>query len=60
MRKRKSAGTQGAISISTESDWGKYQADLDEKWAHDQYCGRSNEEMQAYIGNSPIEAASDL
>src|SRR5438045_8184583 len=53
MRKR-------AISIPTESDWGNYHQDLDEKWAHDQYCGRSNEEMQHYMRTNPIEAASDL
>ena len=46
--------------IPTESDWGDYRGDLDQQWAHDQYCGRSNEEMQKYFRNSPIEAASDL
>jgi len=46
--------------IPTEADWGAYQNDVDQKWAHDQYCGRSNGEMQHYFRNSPIEAASDL
>lgn len=44
----------------SEEDWGNYQADLDQKWAHDQYIGRSNEQMQIYFRNSPIESASDL
>jgi hypothetical protein len=46
--------------IPTEADWGDYRADLDQKWAHDHYCGHSNEQMQKYFRNSPIEAASDL
>jgi len=50
----------GRPRIPTESEWGNYRDDLDEKWAHDQYCGRSNEEMQRYFRNNPIEAASDL
>ncbi|HLJ88222.1 MAG TPA: hypothetical protein VKZ53_15480 [Candidatus Angelobacter sp.] len=51
---------EARTGIPTESDWGDYQADLDQKWAHDQYCGRSNAERQDYLRNSPIEAASDL
>jgi hypothetical protein len=46
--------------IPAESDWGDYNADLDQKWAHDRYIGRSNEEMQHYFRSNPIEAASDL
>jgi hypothetical protein len=50
----------GDASIPAEADWGDYEADLDQRWAHGQYCGRSNEQMQRYVRNSPIEAASDL
>ena len=53
-------GRQKLPGIPTESDWGNYRADLDQKWAHDQYCGHSNEQMHQYIRNSPIEAFSDL
>ena len=51
---------RGDKVIPTEADWGDYHADVDQKWSHDQYCGRSNIEMQTYFRNSPIEAASDL
>jgi hypothetical protein len=59
-RERTERHVPAGSAIPTVSDWGNYHADLDENWAHDQYCGRSNEEMQRYIRNSPIEAASDL
>ena len=60
-RRRTNRNNQhGGVRIPGESDWGDYHSDLDREWAHDQYCGRSNEEMQHYIGNNPIEAASDL
>jgi hypothetical protein len=48
------------LRIPTEADWGDYQADVDQKWAQDQYLGCSNEEMQKYFRSKPIEAASDL
>lgn len=48
------------MRVPTESDWGDYKADLDQEWAHRQYCGRSNEEIQAYFRGSPIGAAEDL
>jgi hypothetical protein len=46
--------------VPTEADWGDYKSDLDQKWAHDQFFGRSNEEMQPYIHGSPLGAAEDL
>ena len=46
--------------IPAEADWGNYQADLDTKWAHKQFIGRSNEEMQPYIRGAPLGAAEDL
>ena len=46
--------------IPTESDWGDYSADLDQKWAHDHYRDKSNEEMQSYFHDNAIESASDL
>src|SRR5437764_894938 len=30
------------LRIPTEGDWGDYRYDLDQKWAHDQFGGRSN------------------
>jgi hypothetical protein len=46
--------------IPVEEDWGNYQLDLDQKWAHDHYAGRCNEEMQLSYRNNPVEAASDI
>jgi len=63
MRKRKqTAGSmhKPRLRIPNEEDWDNYKQDLDQQWAHDQYCGRSNEEMQGYFSNNPIEAAADL
>jgi hypothetical protein len=63
LTKRKASGhpTEGGLErIPTEADWGDYLADLDQKWAHDRFSGNSNEEMQHYFRNSPIEGASDL
>jgi hypothetical protein len=48
------------LGIPTEADWGNYSADLDQNWAHQHYYGKTNEEMQKYFHNSPIEGASDL
>jgi len=51
---------ENPLRVPSEKEWGDYQADLDQKWAHDHYIGRSNEEMQTYFRNNPIESASDL
>jgi hypothetical protein len=47
-------------SIPTEADWGDYRSDLDQESAHGQFAGKSNDEMQQYYREIPIEAASDL
>jgi hypothetical protein len=46
--------------VPTEADWGEYRADIDVKWAHDQFGGRTNEQMQKYIHGAPLGAAEDL
>ena len=48
------------LPIPTEADWGNYEDDLDQEWAHRLYAGRSNEEVQVHFRNNPVEAASDL
>lgn len=48
------------LGIPIEADWGNYSADLDQNWAHQHYYGKTNDEMQKYFHNSPIEGASDL
>jgi hypothetical protein len=39
---------------------GDYRSDLDQEWAHRKFAGKSNDEMQQYFREIPIEAASDL
>jgi hypothetical protein len=51
---------ENTLHVPSETEWGDYKGDLDQKCAHDQYIGRSNEEMQTYFRNNPIETASDL
>jgi len=46
--------------VPTESDWENYQDDVDQKWAHDHYLARTNEQMQGHFRNNPIEAADEL
>jgi hypothetical protein len=31
--------------VPNEADWGDYRPDLDAQWAHDQFCGRTNEQI---------------
>ena len=48
------------LSIPTEVDWGDYRSDLDQEDAHRKFAGKSNDEMQQYFRDIPVEAASDL
>lgn len=48
------------MHLPTEADWGDYASDLDQKWAHDQFAGRTNQEMRGYFYRNVIEAAGDL
>lgn len=48
------------LRIPTEADWGDYKNDLDQEWAHREFAGRSNEEVQHRFRELPIEATSDL
>jgi len=47
-------------TIPTEKDWGDYQSDPDEKYAHDLFAGHTNEEMQPHFRANPIERTSEL
>lgn len=60
MTSRNQARASTNNMFPTEIDWGDYTSDLDQKWAHDRFCGRSNEEMQPYIHSAPLGAAEDL
>ncbi len=46
--------------IPKESDWGNWEADLDQKSAYELYFGHSNAEMKQRYFDAPIEVASEL
>ena len=48
------------MRVPTENDWGDYRTDLDTKYAHDLFAGRTNEEMQTYFRRNPIEKTGEL
>lgn len=48
------------MHVPTESDWGDYEADLDAKYAHDLFAGRTNEEMRVHFRRNPIERTDEL
>lgn len=48
------------MSVPTEAEWGDYEADLDQKDAHDSFAGHTNEEMQPHFHRNVIERAGDL
>jgi hypothetical protein len=41
-------------SIPTEDEWEDYSEDLDAKYAHDMFIGKSNEEMQLQFKNHAL------
>ena len=47
-------------SVPTEEEWGDYNSDLDQNYAHSVFAGRTNLEAQALIRSSPIERIEDL
>jgi hypothetical protein len=48
------------MSVPTEADWGDYQSDLDQKYAHDLFAGHTHEEMQLHFYRCVIERADEL
>ena len=49
-----------SLSVPTEEQWGNYNADLDQNYAHSMFAGRTNLEARALIRSSPIERLEDL
>jgi hypothetical protein len=37
------------MRVPTEAEWGDYQSDLDQKYAHDLFGSHTNEEMQPHF-----------
>jgi hypothetical protein len=48
------------MPVPTEAEWGDYQADLDQKYAHDLFAGHTNEEMQPHFYRNVIERSDEL
>jgi hypothetical protein len=48
------------MAVPTEAEWGEYQADLDQAYAHDLFAGRTNEEMLPHFRKSVIERTDEL
>jgi hypothetical protein len=48
------------LSVPTESDWGDYNSDLDQKWGHDHYAGKNHQQVAGRFRENPVEGAEDL
>lgn len=48
------------MPVPTEADWGDYQTDLDQAYAHKLYAGRTNLEMLPHFRGNVIERTSEL
>lgn len=48
------------MPVPTEAEWGDYQADLDQKYAHDLFAGHTNEDMQPHFYRNVIERSDEL
>jgi hypothetical protein len=48
------------MRVPTEAEWGDYQADLDQDYAHKTFAGRTNQEMVPHFRRNVIESAGEL
>lgn len=48
------------MDIPTEADWGDYYSDIETKYAHSRFGGKSIEEVLEYFGNAPLGASEDI
>jgi hypothetical protein len=48
------------MRVPTEAEWGDYQADLDQEYAHKMFGGRTNQEMIPYFQRNVIERTDEL
>ena len=48
------------MTVPKEADWGNYQADLDQNYAHELFAGHTNEEMQPHFQRNVIERTDGL
>jgi len=50
----------GEMTVPTEKDWGDYNSDLDQEYAHRVFAGHTNAEMQPHFRANVIERTGDL
>jgi hypothetical protein len=48
------------MRLPTEAEWGNYQADLDQSYAHKMFGGRTNQEMIPHFQRNVIERTDEL
>ena len=48
------------MPVPTEAEWGDYEADLDQKYAHKMFAGRTNQEMLPHFRRNVIERTEEL
>jgi hypothetical protein len=48
------------MTVPTEAQWGDYQDDLDQSYAHKLFAGRTNEEMLPHFRKNVIERTDEL
>jgi len=49
-----------SMRLPTEPEWGNYQADLDQSYAHKMFGGRTNQEMIPHFQRNVIERTDEL
>src|SRR5262245_8313992 len=59
-RRRDTRATKRRQRVPTEADWGNYKDDLDTKYAHGAFSGRTNEEMRRRFFENHIEMTDEL
>jgi hypothetical protein len=48
------------MRLPTEAEWGNYQADLDQSYAHKMFGGRTNQEMIPHFQRNVVERTDEL
>jgi hypothetical protein len=60
MRPVKNDRQADMLLVPKEEDWGNYKSDLDQEYAHRVFAGRTNQEVQPFFRDNPIESTDEL
>ncbi len=60
MKSRRRATKPDLSSPPKKEDWGDYKSDLDQNHAHSVFAARTNQEMQRFFRDNPIEMTDEL